>query len=596
MDKKSINKIKRQMALTKNECEDYGKYDDIAAMKWSGIPGLKNEEYYVEYIDTAGRDVVQQAANVYAVQRPKWDVLPRGVGAEVKTAENFERIIEWYMWKAAQLGGKPFSAEAMTHIGKYNKVCGQLEWIDDDNFYIKNYHPSTVKYEFGAKLQWVAVVNNVPAVSILEHWNDYAKPGWFQKITSGDTIGAALKDIQELVDKDEEQRMMYVDFTSEKKRFTYCYAVEDEAVDETLGFDDDGEKNVELIEIQDKENELGFINWAIAESEGDPLLAPLLKGKYYDNINDLETMKATNVFRRGLFPMFIQHGREDASPDIDFSGHQVTIMAPNGAQLTQTVPYPLDPAFNELSNQMRARMNQSLAIQNVSQVQVSNVQHSTLDAQIKMWLMQFEPNKRCAEKYYERLAHLMFMWAKKKDKVLTAWRMYSSGGKAGKGSQIMITADQINLDALYVKCKILANNPTDVMQVTNSIVAIKQAGIRVPDKEFIEQFDMGDPEMLGEEYEKQEIRTGALQYKLKKMINKADSEMQAELIAFKAQMEAAMQAQMAGAGTPPGASGGTVPAEQGLPTDAMTSGQGFDAAQGGESPQAAVPEITQAMR
>jgi len=60
-----------------------------------------------------------------------------------------------------------------------------------------------------------------------------------------------------------------------------------------------------------------------------------------------------------------------------------------------------------------------------------------------------------------------------------------------------------------------------------------------------------------------------------------------------AQMQQEQSQQM-----PQGAMPGQPPAQQGmpLPSDAMTQGQGMDAAQGGMPPQQANPEITQGMR
>lgn len=604
--KKIVGKISRRYTAMFPQFADMIEYDRIRNMEWDGIPNLKDEDYYVEYIDTAGRDVIQQATNVYATQRPKWDVLPRGKG-DIETAEEMERIIEWYFWRAMQSGVKPFNSEAMEHIGVYNKVCGQLEWMNG-YWCAKQYNPQTVVYEFGAKLQWVAVVNNVLAADVIEKFSDYAKPGWLEKLTKGDDIGSALKKIQALVDDDEEQRVMYVDYTDEKTRYTYCYPVTNTEVDDTFGFSDDGTENEDFIVIQDKENSLGFINWAIAENAGDPLLAPLLKGRYYDNINDLETMKATNLFRRGLFPMFKQEGREDADAEIDYGGSQIVIKTPNGARLEAINPPPIDPGYNEMSAQMRQKMNQSLAIHNVSQASVSNVQHSTYDAQVKMWLMQYEPNKRTAEKYFEQLATLMFKWAKKENKVLKALRMYSKKNGLQKGAEVAIEPDQINLDALYIKCRIFANNPNDMMQITNQISMMKQAGIRIPDREYIEQFDMGDPELLGEEYEKQEIRAAALEAQKTKILGETQNMLQQQMAEFNAELELKMQQanqamqmeaqQMAMQQQPQPSIPGQVAPQQGmpLPSDQATSGQGFNAGMGGGAPQAATPEITQAMR
>lgn len=616
LDKTLISRIYRQYALSAGDTQDYADYDNIVAMKWDGIPNLKDEDYYVEFIDTTGRDIVQQAVNIYSTQRPKWDVLPRGLG-DIDTAEEFERVIEWYMWKAAQSGRKRFHSEALINACKYNKVCAQLEWTDDYSFCVKIYHPGTVVYEYGHKLQWVSVINNVTAVSLIEHWAGYAKAGWSEKVTRGDQIGKALRKIQELADDDPEQRMMYVDYTDDKRRYTYCYPADDERVDDSFGYDDDGKKEKDgIVVIQDKTNELGFINWAIAEGEGDPLLAPLLKGGIYNRINEEESVQRSKAFRIIFEPMYLQEGNNpDADMDIDFSGPQVVAKAPVGARITKLNATPLDPAFSQLIAQDRNSMTNSIGISSSATLQASNIQHSTLQDQIKLRLAQLEPYKRITEQAFVQLAYLMFKWAKKKDKILKGQVLYSSKsnnvekGNYERGTEINIEPDQINLDALYIECKILPNNDNDKLQITNQIAMLKQSGISIPDDEFIEMLYMGSPDVLRERYEKQEIRNAALQAKLKEIISEVDEAMQKRLQEYGAALQVKTQeALMAlqsgrspqGQGTPSGAQGATpgrAPARQGqgLPSDAMTQGQGMNAAQGGMPPQAANSEQTQNM-
>lgn len=595
MDVKLINKIKRQMELTEGEVEDFQGYDDIVAMKNEGIPNLKAKDYYSQFNDTTGRDVVQQAVNIYATQRPKWEVLPRGLG-DIETAETFERVIEWYMWKAAQHGRKRFHSESLIHACKYNRICGQLEWLDEYSFCVKLYHPSSIKYEYGAKLQWVAVVNNVMAVSVIERWQE------FREIDKD--IDAALKKIEALVDEDSSQRVMYVDYTDEKKRYTYCYPVSDEIVDDELGIDDNGKEKDGLISIQDKDNALGFINWAIAEGEGDPLLAPLLKGGLYKNINDSETIKRTMTYKIAFFPNFLQQGSSNEDLDIDYSGDETIAKAPVNVQVTQLQQPPINPAFNELSAQDRGLMTASLGIGQTATLQASNVQHSTLQELLTVRLAQLEPYKRTAEQFMTQLAILMFRWSKKNNKILKAARMYSKGQDKPKGQEILVTPDDINLDALYIECQILPNNQNDQMQLVNQISMLKQSGIHIPDKEFVEKLNMGNPAVLDEEWQKQELFNAVLQAKLKELMAEVDVKTQAAIMQIQAgiqmqQQQQQLEQQMAMAQQQPqGGPAGQAPAQQGqpLPSDQMTSGQGFNAAAGGTPPQTANPSITQAGR
>ena len=596
MDTKLINKIKRQCTLMADEVDDFQAYDDIVEMKWDGVPNLLNEDYYVEFIDTTGRDIVQQAVNIYASQRPKWEVLPRGLG-DVDTAEQFERVVEWYMAKAAQHGRKRFHSEALIHACKYNKVCAQLEWLDEYSFCVKIYHPSTIKYEYGSKLHWVATVNNVYAVSVLEHWQDFAE--------EDEKIKAALAKVQKLVDDDEEQRVMYIDYTDDKKRFVYCYPVQDDSIDEDLGIDDDGGESSELILIQDKENQLGFINWAISEGEGDPLLSPLHKAHLYDNTNDSESILRSKAFRIAFEPLYLQEGASNDKPSIDMSGQQTVITAAPNTRLTKLNATPLDPLFAELAGRDRNIMTQSLGIGSVANLQASNVQHSTLQELLQVRLAQLDPYKRVAEQLFSQIAYLMFKWSKKQNKVLKATRMYSKGAGKQKGMEMIIEPAQINLDALHIECTILPNNQNDQMQLVNQIVQLVQAGIPVPMSEFIEKLSMGNPAMLKEEWEKEQLGTAVLMEKLAEIKAEADIKTQAAIMQIQAgiqaqqmQQQQQMDMQTAQAEQQPQGQPGAEAQQQGqpLPSDAGTQGQGFNAAQGGTPPQTAVPSVTQGQR
>lgn len=617
-----IGKMSRQFTLTEDEREDFCGYDDIVAMKVKPIPNLSDEDYYVQFVDTTGRDIVQQAVNIYSTQKPKWDVLPIGQG-DVKKAEKMERVIEWYLDKASQMGRKRFHSEALINACKYNRVCAQLEWEKDDDkqyyFCVKIYHPSSILFEYGSKLQWVGVYTNVTAVSIIEHWRSYAE----EPATSGarskkngsiynaDKINAALKKIEKLIEDDEEQRMMYVDYTDDKTRYTYCYKVSDDKVDDTFGCDDDGNMTDDVIVIQDKENKLGFINWAIAEGEGDPLLAPMLKANLYENLNDSETILRTKALMTAFEPMFLQEGREDADAEIDYSGGQTVIKAPTGARMTKLAQTPLDPGFSELAGRDRNIMTNSIGIGQTASLQISNVQHATLQDQIKLRLAQLEPYKRITEQAFIQIAYLIFKWAKKNDEVLTGIRLYSKGKGLLKGSDIIIKPSDINMNTLHITCNILANNENDKLQMVNQISMLMQSGIPVPTKEFVEQLYIGNPEVLKSEYQMEKIEEAALEAKRQAIINETQMDMQKQMAEFQAELEMKtnmamqkmqmdMQAQAMGQQQQmamqqqPGAQ--APQQSMPMPSDQQMQGPGFNAGQGGMPPQEAAPGLTQAQR
>lgn len=614
LDKTLVTRMYRKYTAMEQDIEDFAGYDDIIAMKWEGIPSLKEKEWYVEFIDTRGRDTIQQATNIFSTQRPKWDVLPRGLG-DIDTAGEFERTIEWYMWKASQIGEQRFHEQALLSAVKYNRVCAQLEWMDDYSFCVKIYHPSTVLYEYGTTLQWVSVVNNVTGASIIEHWKDFAKEGWEEKVSRGDKIGKALKEISDATYDDPEQRYMYVDYTDKDRRYTYCYPVTSEDVDDSFGLDDDGKPNDDVILIQDKSNKLGFINWAIASGIGEPILSPLLKGGQYDRINDEETILRSKVMRKAFEADWIKEGREDVSVEIDNTGDESVMEVPTGVRLQKVQPSGIDPAFAQLINIDRGIINESIGLSSSADMQVSNVQHSTIIEQIKLRQSQLEQPKRVTEQAFTQIAYLIFRWAKKKDKVLVSQVLHDSRGQGQDykvGQEISITPDQINLDALYIKCTIMPSTIHDRLQIANQIGLMKQSGLQIPDDEYIEMFDMGDPDIQKERYEEQELRKASLQMQIQQMqlemqekfqirMKEIDMQMQLQMQQMQMQIQQGMmQQQMAQAqgAVPMQGMAGNVAPQQGipLPSDGMTQGQGFDAGMGGMPPQVANAEITQSMR
>lgn len=615
-DKSIIGKISRQWTLREDEREDYQAYDDIVAMKNDGIPNLRDEDYYVQFTSPIGRDIVQQATNIYSTQTPKWDIIPRGLG-DMDMAEKMERILEWYFWNASQLGEKRFHSQALIHAIKYNRICAQLEWLDDYNFCVKLYHPGTVVYEYGSKLQWVATVENVYATAIIQHWRDFAEEPTTNEarqkkgggIYNKDKIGAAIEKIEKLIEDDEEQRMMYVDYTDNKTRYVYCWPVSDDSVDDSFGFDDDGKEKDDLIVIQDKDNVLGFINWAIASGEGDPILAPLHKANLYQNINDAETIKRTKAFRIVFEPMYLLEGNTaNAELDINFSGAQVTATAPVGVRATKLTPTPLDPAFNELSAQDARIATNSLGVGDTANINVSNVQHSTIVEQIRLKLAQLDPGKKIGEQAHVQLGKLMFMWAKKNKKILQGRRLYSKTKGLAKGTEVVIEPDDINMDALYITCKIMPNNENDKLEMVNQISMLVQSGVPIPMKEYIEMLGMGNPDVLMEEFEKQDIRRTALEAKKTEMLGETQNMLQQKMAEFNAMLELTMQQksmEMQLSMQPPAPQQGANPEipgnvapQQGMPvpSDQMMQGQGFDAGMGGMPPQAANPSLTQAQR
>lgn len=575
MDKVILRKIKRQMKLKESEKAAMRAYNDICNMKWDGITTLKDREWYVEFKDPTGRDMIQQAVNIYATHNPKWEVMPIGEG-EIDESERKERWYEWHMRLVNSHGEEAPFPKMLTHSTKYNMIAAQLDfrpyWDKSEDakaypFCVKVYEPTIVYDEFGSydEPNWVSVVNNVPAVDVIEFWTEYAEHDGI--------VSAAITKLESLVKDEPNQRVMYVDYTDKKKRWVYCYPVSTDKIDDELG-----EENHDIITIMDKKNALGFINWAIARGEGDALLSPLHFGNLWMNINRSETIKRSIAFRRAFYPLFIEEGIGEAQ--VDYSGDQDKLKVPVNTKVTPVTPPALDAAFNELSAQDRAMMTRSVGMDNIGSLDASNVQFATINAIIQLRLSILEPYKRTFEKACRRLAILMVKWIKAADETVSGYRTTTTKtNELVRGEEISMSPGDFIEGRFYVDCTIMPNNPTDRMQRINEYTMLKQNGFPVPDDEFVERLDFGAPEVLRSRFEDQQIDNAVLQSAVREIIGEAEL----KLLQLKQQLQ--MESMPQGQANP-----------ESTPTQPVTQnarGQGFNAAQGGEAPMTPSPQMTQ---
>jgi hypothetical protein len=553
--------------------DDMHAYDEIYNMEWEGIEGLVGKPGAVMFTDPLGHDLVTQATNIFDTHNPKWDVIPRGPN-DSDNAARYEAWLTWHFAQANKHGAsEPFGA-MFRHVNLYNRVAAQLEFHKEKGyeycpFQIIVHDPKAVCYEMGRSGPiWVSVVDNILARDVKSHWHGYEKDK---------DVSKALKKIQDLIDDDDEARLIYIDYTDNDIRYVVCWLTSDETVPETFG----DEQPDDVIVIVDKDNKKGFVNWAISVGTNDPLLYTLHKGGLWKNINQSETIKRFTAYRRAIYPLGIETGvGEDIVVDFTADGDS-TIKVPPGKQFQPTIPPPLDPAFNELSAQDRGLASRSVGLENLSGIQsASNVQFATINALIQLRLSQLEDNKRCFERAGEQLARIMFRYMNESDDMVVGYVAEDRDGMK-RGEEIGFDKDAFaRMENLFANCILLPNNPTDKLQRMNMITMAKQAGLPIPDDEMLEGMGYGAPEALKERWEKQVIEMAVLEAIKLGIVEGERMKLQMQAQAAQMQMQQQMQqqqmAQMQGAQSP----------DQGAPAFDATSGQGFNAGQGGQAPMA----------
>lgn len=586
MDEKILKRISRRWTLDKDLIDELVAYDAMVNMEWSLPPELEAKDWAVKFISPAAHDAEKTATNVFDTYKPKWDVLP--FGPENKDqAEEYETFLEWHMQQANTHGETEPFREIMKYAVRHNGCAAQLdylpywlpknkdEWTDEQKtaapFCIYVHTRSNIRYEMGKYgLRWISPTINIPAADVIDHWEAYKNdPKNGKKITS------AIAKVEKLLDDDEEARVNYVDYTANDRRYVACWLSSDNFFSMDI-FDEDGKAD-DVIVIYDAPNKLGFINWVVAVGSSDPLLAPLHKGDLWLNANLNESIKRSNAYRRAFYPLLMEEGQgEDV--EIDYSGDVDKIKVSAGKKITQLVPPPLEPAFNELSAQDNAIIAQATSVQSMTAGQpASNVQFATVQAFWQISLTNLAPYKRTAEKIMVGLGNLVFKWLMVSDGTITAYRVTGKGKNRKSGAKINISKESFDMEHLYISAELLANTPTDKSQLVNQVQQMKAAGLRIPDREHVERLGYGNPEALAEEFEQEQMENTALGL----LIERLRGMLQMELAQAQGQLQMAQQAQQG-------------PQPQGSPTPPIIpEGQGYNTGQGGASPATAAPEQTQ---
>jgi hypothetical protein len=591
---KILRKIRRKLTLDSDFMEDCTSYDNMDNLKWTPPPGFTARQEIRLRVSTDAHDILKTAVNLFDTHNPKWEILPRGP-ADADAAEELERWLEWHMAIADQNGDKPASTERLKHAAKYGKVASQLDFLpywtakDSDEYrdamanpFCVTVHPiASVHYERGKyDLRWVAKVDNVPAGDVIDHWDAYRNDS-----TYGAKIEAAIKEVEALLEEDEEAQVMYVDYTSKDKRWCFAYLYDGTAVDMDLQTDDEG-----MIEFVWGENKLGFIPWVISEAASTPLLYSLHHGGIWENQCFLDTIMDTTVIRRAWFPMFKHKSVSGKPMDVDFTGNEAVIElnASDGEEADLIIPPPLDRGVSELADRNTNKGASATGLKNLQNLSTpGNVQYATASLYINMSKATLDPYLTCYQHNNVGLAKLAFMWVKKTGITVTGYRTKDKNKEANKvkGEKINVSPESFDPSTMMIRCELLPTNPSDALQRMNEFSQAVQIGLPITKKNIAERMGYGEGDVLEQDWLKEKIQEIALAMyqktkdaELQMMIQQKQMEMQMQ--AQQAQIQA-QQAAMAGQTPAPEGPGGMVPPGGMGGAQMMPGGPGMDPAAGG---------------
>lgn len=609
MDKKTIEDIQARMELDEANQKDFAAYDDMDSVKFDFQGYL--EDWMVPRISTEAHEALKVLGNIFDTHDPRINILPFGE-ADKESTEKKERWAEYHLKRIGMRGGVSPLRKIPHSAGKYGRVTLQVdylpywlpknknEWTDEQKdmmragpFCMEVHNPRNVFYAMGKYgLTWVATVSNMSPEEVIDHWGAYVDmDGVKGKGENGKQIAAALKKVKAKYEDNDEIRFIHVDFMSHSKRQVSVFPTTRKGVEEFEDYDPDG--SGEKIDILDAENKLKFLNWVVVECDSSPLLAGMHKGGLYQYKTFLDTVKHSSIMRRAYPPMTVQRTMDGKPKNIDYTGAEPQVTLQPNESIEPFIPPPLDPAVMTLSAEVDGQIESTLGVKKLSSISGTNQQFSTVQAIIDLHMTNLEPYKRTSEKAVQQAVELMFKWENFTKDTIPAYRLQKKSPDQVTGEEILLASDDFDLDNLIIRVEMITKS--DKMQAANRITMLKQAGLRIPDSELLEEIGYGNPETLASIWEEEQLQNAALQLMIKKLQSQLDLEVQAQQMQM--QMEAQQaQLQQAQMQQPPqdpnaqGPMGQMANPDQGLPSNPQ--GQGFNGAMGGQPPMMAEPGMT----
>lgn len=549
MDKKILEQVQDRVEEDEDNQKLFAAYDAMDNMDWE-LPAPMVKDWVRKRVSTDPHDALKTMANIFDTYNPKWEILPLGE-ADMDRAERLTAWLEYHMAKANQAGERSPFRKALHNAGKFNRVILEVDylpyWLPKDRnkwskeqkanalhgpFCVTAHDPRCIYYEIGKYgLKWVANVTNMDAQDIIDHWSIYESDS-----DEGKQIKRGLAKVKATYE-DADCDFIYLDYTSNTRRVVAVFKTNSETIDDFC------EVNAEdAITILDTENKLGFIPFAVATGDSDPLLHSMHIGGTWENQNLIDTIVDSSVLRRAFFPLLQHSSPTGKDLDINYDGTQDVVELGMGEQVGTLVPPPIDTGLQQLAQINAGRMGQTAGIRNLGLQDIAgNVQFSTVQAQIQLQLTALQPYKRTAEKALAEAGLIAFRWLDVADTTEVAYRTKPKSEAQVKGEAIAVNADQFDPDVMQVTCELLSAAPTDKQAMVNMITTLKQAGAQISWGEGLERLGFGNKEILKQDWLKEQMENLALSFYGKQK----DAELQLQMAQAQQAMAQQQQEMMA---------------------------------------------------
>jgi hypothetical protein len=269
------------------------------------------------------------------------------------------------------------------------------------------------------------------------------------------------------------------------------------------------------------------------------------------------------------------------TPEIDYTDPAGNVNLKPGEEIQPMSPRILDPHLSEILNEQISAIHGSTVARALGTLEFSgNMPYATVNAILQSAVASLSVPRRIAETSIEDGFYLNLGWAKYSKEPMKGYRTFSrkTGERMGeRGASVQILPDDIQDANIHISVELRADTATDKAERTRAVNW--HNNLQVPLKTCYEEIDIPNFEVQQSEFAQEQLVSTALQNTLYKMSAQAQEQLKAQ-ITQQVQQEVMQQIQQQ--------------TQQGMENTnfSTTQGQGFNPAEGGQSPYEAAPGQT----
>jgi len=503
--------VKQMVDDDKGRDSVIAKIDDAIACRFepsaevTNLPWIKGRHYAMTNI----ADARNTGTRTFSTLLPEIEISPlRDDEREYQRTEMAEQIWGWEFERMNRVQSqKGFHDKVVESAVTYHGVAMQTQYLPytlrgrksdpgvkallaRQKFGWAIHHPGTVHSQTNewGQLQRVAKVVCMTAQELIDNF--------------GETKGIKkLKAKHSDVKKSELMKLKYtlVDYMDWTMRVKWAYQGEGDVVSSDIVF-------------MNEEHKLPFIPWIVIDY-GEPLWESVIKSGLWENlqyVNMLIFAKALEQSTRSTIVIKTPDGTLQ-NVHIDFSNPSAAFVIPQGSEISDLRPAPIDPQMSAIFQNMVSQLSASTVSQVLTNIgQYSDAPFSTVERIVQLALGQLSPAKKSAEAAEAEGIYQGFQWVEHSGIPLVGYRKNVSDAKEGnkpkgRGEQVAIwpgkepTEEEVakmsanelslygrsvyfDLEQLYVNVTLQANNIADEQSRLNLYInAVDRMGMSKQD-------------------------------------------------------------------------------------------------------------------